>query len=656
MATYSTKMRVFQNWGTPQAGDPGEQNVFVFGPKYSLSRYTDPVEKEQMVPYSFESTGESVTIKDVVPVSANYKLTSFEMYAENAYYKKADLNSDDVTVDGQYLDGVLLVRGDVDVEKGDYIAVKSEQSLDFIRVNAVEKVADAEYSEVSWTKIALVEGLPDAFADGGVPVGTTVFVAHKLDSVKVNDAAVSVSAADVTFNPTGAITVNGADVDIIKADLFFSTKRLYTGTASGIQMAASSADVEEVLGPADPENPVSMGVMNAFLGGARVVYYYVTEGDSVDAFSKALERATLNSTLYYLVPMTQDEKVLALVVSHVKTMSTEEVKRWRVAVVCTPVNRTVVTDELVVKSNGIYINQNTAYKTLVFADKAPDVVDGDVITVGETEFTCVKKLNSTTVLTDSTDTDSASIGDAKLTHVLTDSEYAKAVAGSAKGLGTFRAIDVFPKTYGFAGDRYSGLYLAPIVAGMAVSELPHAPLTNKVVPGVDDIPEIYNGFSSAQLDTMAAGGTFIVTQDQMGEACYVRKQLTTGTSSNVLAKTEFSMVRNFDWISYYFNSVVESFKGSYNVTPSLVQLIYNRLWTAVHHLANLKYDDMIGPMILGDSRVEDVYVDPTNATRIIAHVVVVLPAPFNEMDLYLSVEVMAEYEVNAQTQESTSNS
>lgn len=641
MANYSSKMRVFQNWGAPATGTVGAQNVFVFGPRYSLSRYTDATEREQMNPVHFESDGSSsVELEEVVPVFANYKLTSLEVYAESVLYKVVELDTANTALEGEYTDGKILYKGVLDsVEEGDYFYfVSSKGESDKIRIKEVKYPEDEEYGYGSeWTELVLAIGLNDDF-ESGIPEGCKLFVARQADTAKLVDSAVTTTGTTITVNPAGAVVVDGEPADLLSAELFMSTKMLYTGTSAGIQLATGASEVEEVLGPADPDNPISMGVYNAFVGGASAVYYYVTEGDSVEAFEKALDRATLNSSLYYLVPMTQNTAVLTSVVNHIKKMSTEDIKRWRICVACIPADKEVETgSDLQVLSNGSYVVQGVAFKTLKFSSDVSQVVDGDTITINDKVFTAARLLNKTTVLTTAPADDYAVGGPATITHKRTEEEYVKAVAAAAKNIGTFRFVDVFPKTYGYGGETYSSMFLAPIVAGLAASVEPQAPITNAVVPGVDDLPDVYNGYSTLQLDEVAAGGVLIVAQDQAGERCYVRKQLTAGTSSGILAQTELSMVKNYDSISHYFDTILEGFKGGYNVTDGILQRVWTELNHGVYVLQNNGSDPAIGPQLLDSSAVQRVEIDPANATKINAYIDCDLPAPFNDMDLYLSV-------------------
>jgi hypothetical protein len=642
MANYSSKFRVFQDWGSPEAGTAGPQNVFVFGPKYMLSRYTDESEKAQIEPIHFNAAGGSYTFKNAIEDVVDYEVRKdfVSVYVEDAFVKIAEIDTSDAFVDGDYTDGKIVVRSDVaPAAKGDYLYYTDPDGVsDNIKIQSVEPVEDAEYGDVKWFEIQLVTGLDDSF-EAGIPAGYRLYTAKKLDSVKVNDAAVSIEGEDASIDLDEAV----ASGTLLEGNAFFSVKRLYIGESGSISVLTSVGDVEDALGPADPENPLSLGVYNAFLGGASVVYWYMTSGEKKESFDKALDRATLDSSLYYFVPMTQDYEILQSVARYCDTQSDKDHKRWRISICCSDVGYTKVSTDYEVTGTGEY-GTSAKYVTLKFDGGAPDVVTGDTVSVGDIEFRVTRRLNKTTVLT-STRVDAIDTpvkGAAVVTHERTNSEYATAVAGSASRFGTQRVVDVFPKRYKFVGDEYSGMFLAPVIAGIAASVEPQAPITNKAVPCVDDIPDVYSRLSSTDLDTIAAGGVLIVTQDVEGGNCYIRKQLTAGTPSGVLAKSELSMVKNYDNIAMAFNGVMEGFKGSYNVTQELVRTVNVRLKDMIYYLQNNQVSSLIGPQLLGDSRVERVAVDPSNRAKILAWVHCDLPVPFNDMDLFLSVVTTAE--------------
>lgn len=676
MASYSTKMRVFQSWGTTAPGTATDQNVFVFGPKYDLHRYTDADERALLTPFEYTadiaSSDADTTFAGAFALADNgYELdvASVHVYAENAYTDKGvTITSSNVHVLGSHYDGVLFIDGASlasSVKKGDYICFQKKVSTtlttDFVRVASVDGTATrvepaeqegGEDTTVSGTKVTLVSGIPDMAVDStALATGVTIAVAEKHDSIKLSEDAYTQSGTSLVIHDMSTY-----DDPLIYGTIYAGFRAKYVGASSGVDMFSSVSDVETVLGKADPDNPISMGVVNAFIGGAPVVYYYITPGDKEADMAGALDAAATQKSFYYLVPMTQDAEALDRVVSEAKRLSKEETKRWRIVFLCSAVGKEV-SAEVSLTGSGQYASSTGTWQILKVASMPETLSDGDEVSFSSVgtayKFTVTRKLNDTTILTKEAYSSSvpatftpAVTGTVK--HVYTSAEYAAAVAGAGRHFGTLRVVDCFPKTYGFGGDTYNSMYMAPILAGLAASVFPQAPITNATVPGVDDLPDTYSWLNEAQLDTIAAGGVMIVMQDIRNDGVYIRKQLTTSKEGSIVT-TELSCVKNFDNVTHRFSNLMDGFKGSHNVTPKLVSMVELRLGTLLHELMYNSPDDMVGPQLLTGSEVRDVYVDPTNATRIIAHVHCVVPAPFNEMDLYLSCDVTSDVEASVET-------
>lgn len=654
-------MRVYQSFGTAPDGTATEQNVFVFGPKYDLHRYTDSDEKE-LLPvnaYSYDWTnGGTVELTGVFeehPVG--YKLdTDFtRVFAENAYVATGVVfpQVGQIEIDGNYLDGVIRIPDtDVDVKVGEYVCFQKDGASVFMRIKEVAKPGDEETDTVITFSDGLPDDLvidssdgPDTFVSGVAAFPVAYAGSFELPKTSWTADDEKVVIADQDAEDTYAGFIDGESKPLVQADLYVGYRFGYAAV-SAIEPLLSQSDVVKEIGKVTPDNPLALGAYNAFIGGAPVVYTYATAGDSAEAFNEALKRAEMQRTMYFLVPMSQKQEVLDAVVAHVKKMSDENSKKWRIAFFCSASDSESKTSVKVVG-----VGKYKSKQTLKVDDFDGEYAPGDVLKVGDgddaREFVVDRMLNVSTMLTTSAYDETYSITEdtpAVLTHVYSANEEAHAIAAKAKGYGTFRAVDCFPKTYGYSGVTYSSMYLAPILAGIAASVEPQAPITNKIIPAVDDLPDTYSKYDEKSLDMIAAGGVMIAMQDLRNSEVYVRKQLTTGVYENNLLTAELSCVKNADSVSLTFNGVLDEFKGSYNVTPGLVELVRLRLTDVIHDLENNQTDPLIGPQLLTGSEVLDVYVDPSNVTRIIAHVRCIVPAPFNEMDLFLAFEVTTEVE------------
>lgn len=296
-------------------------------------------------------------------------------------------------------------------------------------------------------------------------------------------------------------------------------------------------------------------------------------------------------------------------------------------------------------------------KVRVYTGNSKDTWDD---TPGYTVYTVAKVLDNASVLLtepldiDSSDDDyrhtSVNAGDAdddsyldqvlkvELYRVLDAAQQVEQIARQSSQLATRRMYNVFPGVASNAGTVFTGEFLACAVGGLVSSVLPQQPLTNIEINGVDDVPVTYQTYTRTQLNTIAAGGTFIVMQDLPGSKVYVRHQISTDYTSNNLLKAELSVTKNLDSISYYFAEVFAPYIGKYNITPELIMVLESKLSSGLSSLEADTGAGLYGPQIIADGT-EILYVrqDAVNKDHVKARVRLNLPVPFNYFDLDLVI-------------------
>ena len=221
---------------------------------------------------------------------------------------------------------------------------------------------------------------------------------------------------------------------------------------------------------------------------------------------------------------------------------------------------------------------------------------------------------------------------------LTPTQQVEYIAAQSSSLATRRMYNVFPSIASNAGVSFDGSFLACAAAGLVSSVLPQQPVTNVEINGVDDIPIVYQTYTKAQLDTIAAGGTFIIMQDRPNSKVYVRHQISTDYTSNNLLKAELSITKNLDSISYYFAELFAPYIGKYNITPDLIGALGNVLTTGLTALETDTAAGMYGPQVLEEGT-EILWLRQSAANRdhVECRVHLNLPVPFNYFDLDLEI-------------------
>jgi hypothetical protein len=158
-------------------------------------------------------------------------------------------------------------------------------------------------------------------------------------------------------------------------------------------------------------------------------------------------------------------------------------------------------------------------------------------------------------------------------------------------------------------------------------------LTNYEVSGFDNLTSYTTDFfTDAQLTEMSNGGVWIVTEDRDGTPI-TRHAVTTDTSD--LKVREEMIRRNLDSISYLFVSALRPYIGRANATPVLLErldyLINDRITTLSAPVAT-----DLGPRLIS-GEIVTLRIHPLAADRIEIVLNLVLPAPVNEIQLYLVV-------------------
>ena len=182
------------------------------------------------------------------------------------------------------------------------------------------------------------------------------------------------------------------------------------------------------------------------------------------------------------------------------------------------------------------------------------------------------------------------------------------------------------------GIEVAGYFLCAALAAFRSAAPPHRPLTRSQITGFGT-PDRTMQFSRAQLNTIASGGTWIVTSDITG-AVFTRHQLTTDMTSE--ETREDSITSNLDSISRVYKANFEPLIGKSNVTPDLLELIEGRIFTSFKFIHNLPYPREIGPQMLSYELLE-LSQDPVLKSKVRIRIKPELPMPLNNLDLFFYI-------------------
>jgi hypothetical protein len=127
-----------------------------------------------------------------------------------------------------------------------------------------------------------------------------------------------------------------------QADILVSYKAVRNDLNSDIEAITGVDDIDAILGPGTPDNPLSLAARYALQVSDNLLFVIGVGADTTTAHQTALE-VLESKEVYYLVPLTQNLNIIAAYKSHVENMSEPEEKRERVAVV----NRDIFISNLV---------------------------------------------------------------------------------------------------------------------------------------------------------------------------------------------------------------------------------------------------------------------------------------------------------------------
>jgi hypothetical protein len=218
---------------------------------------------------------------------------------------------------------------------------------------------------------------------------------------------------------------------------------------------------------------------------------------------------------------------------------------------------------------------------------------------------------------------------------LTRTELAADLATNPGLFSSRRIYLVWPDQVGNAGETFAGYYLCAALAGLRSSVLPHQGLTNIEINGFDDLSRTTEFLSVSQLNTMAASGYWIVTQDPNDGQVFTRHQLSTGDQSNINTK-EQNITTNVDSMSRGFLLALKPFIGQGNVTPTMINILKGEIIGKIEEYKNTIVVNRLGPQLIS-AEILELQIHPTLADRIVARISIDPPEPFNNLDLHLIV-------------------
>lgn len=384
---------------------------------------------------------------------------------------------------------------------------------------------------------------------------------------------------------------------------------------------SNPSDMDAAIGPVSTDNPLALGFFLAMAAAPDVSIsgIGIDEANSasptgtIDGWARALDFLEAKE-VYGVAPLTDDEFIQGLIVTHVTAISEPENRGERVALIWGPVPFVAPHDTVSSGVNGettgsdnvfqlevnpssdliaegitdlgsISVDEGLFVEILVAVGGATELrrysvaaVSGVILTLrvafasGENDdgFYTTETLNETLINQDW----SLRLRGAPLLVAGTAKADLNAVAASAAAQGsTLENRRVF---YLFSGDvevsingitqRVPGYYAAAFVAGMTSQANPSQPFTRVPMNAIGRVYGTDDTFSENQMDVIADGGRYILV-NQGGRAASRHQR---STDSRTIEAREFSITRAIDQLAKGLRSQNRLLIGRNNITPGFL--------------------------------------------------------------------------------------
>ncbi len=223
----------------------------------------------------------------------------------------------------------------------------------------------------------------------------------------------------------------------------------------------------------------------------------------------------------------------------------------------------------------------------------------------------------------------------EIVRTLSKAQQVEELVAVTESFASRRCVMVWPDLVNVAGvvggASQPGYYASCAVGGMTAGLPAHQGFTFLGIAGVSRLFHSNTYFSDAQLTALSLGGWYVFAQQAPTSLPYTIHQLTTDVSA--LETGEFSVVKNFDFVSLFFVDILDDFLGQYNVTTETLTLIRAALNIGGETLRLRTFAKIGAP--LTSFEIADLAVSPLSGDRIVTHLNIGLPKPLNVIELHL---------------------
>jgi hypothetical protein len=386
--------------------------------------------------------------------------------------------------------------------------------------------------------------------------------------------------------------------------------------------------VEGLLGPVTPDNPLAYAVYKATQNSNRMAINFTGIGDPDDPDQwKSMLRLLKGLPIYSIVPLTVDPDILDLVKQHIIDNSADPLGTWRVGwfnLVATEsiaiVDSTTTTDMAValatVGDNPSMTGTQYTYVTNTnnnaqFVTKG--VRPGDIFRYlfsvdawgnpTYQSFTIAQVVNEQTLILALPGLGAAVAIPQRfeIWRNLTKDEMAERMADQCMAINNKRIRYLWPDKADTIDGTVEGFHLCAAYAGFTAGIFPHQGMKGIPITGFTGVSRSTSFFGNGQLNILRDGGAFTVSSDSNGNV--FARDVNTTQLTPLSAKLEV-VNRNDDAIRHVFYNRIAEFFGVSNLTDAALTIIRTELESAIVALRSQTFIDRLGAMLTDAEIVE----------------------------------------------------
>jgi hypothetical protein len=463
-------------------------------------------------------------------------------------------------------------------------------------------------------------------------------------------ATASIPADSRYIFATSGVTVGSTTVTVPAIVGWSGAKVMigYRALRSDLNSSYKYTALSELLsehGDLSVANPLGFAAKQAMANGQASVWTYGTVVDSFNNLSVSGTEATSHDLaledfgmqeVYSLTPLSVTDSIISAYKTHANSFSDPEAKKERVVIAApkigwydsgNPATQRSTTALSVSTKSGSMGEKRVFY---VFPDVAFVQESRHITTLNPTYISAAYSLGFSTAV------NARLVQTVTFASTNTETAWAGKTVNPTAGVGEEIDASLYRALLSHANSTKNPFYTAfvPVpasvaltsaVAGQIAGNPPQQGLTNMPIAGVDAVKFSSDWFSETNLNTIAAGGTYILRQQKPGASISARHQLSTDMSS--VEKRELSITKTVDYVSKFVRTTVSPFIGKYIINDLSLTLIRA---TIIGVLEFLKRQGVINGYTL-DSLTQDT----VNKDTVLSDITIQPPYPVNKISVRL---------------------